>query len=135
MRFSDIPLGVFKADIPVVDSFYQSAGCRTFTCITANGKVYQSETPLVVLSNPNATTGATFYVTWGWAFATQAPSFGPETQATSNTVSVNLGGRFKTDPTSIVIKLRIVPASAPLGQDPIVVLKTFPIIPEYLGVQ
>ena len=136
LPFSDAALGVFKIDIPVIDSFYERGNCGfSITCAVANGKVFESETPLIVHLNPSATTGATFYVTWGWTFFNQAPSFGPETLATSNTINLDLGGRFTTDPSGILIKLRIIPASAPLGQDPVVVLKTFPITSKFLGIQ
>lgn len=126
LPFKDLPLGVFQANIPVVNTQIVSTcpGVQLI-CNTRPDMVLQSETPLVINFNPNSTSGATVYVTWGWTFAGQSPVSGPETLVTGNRVSLNLGGRFKVAPVGIFIKLRIIPASAPSGQDPIVVLKTF----------
>jgi hypothetical protein len=135
LPFNDLPLGVFQANIPVVDGHFESGGCIQITCITGKGMILQSETPLVIHFNPNSTSGASVHVTWGWTFAGQSPSSGPETLVTGNSVSLNLGGRFTVAPIGIFIKLRIIPASAPLGQDPIVVLKTFPVFINNLGIQ
>jgi hypothetical protein len=135
LPFSDVPLGVFNASIPEIDSYFENNGCIEITCITQDGKVYQSETPLVVQFNPNALSGATAYVSWGWTFDTRGPSYVPEVLVTSSTMSFDLGGRFDIDPSGVTVKIRIVPASAPLEQDPIVVMKTYSVLVNFLGIQ
>lgn len=133
LPFSDVPLGVFKATIPLVNSFFQRGTCLQITCIVNNGKVYQSASPLIVQFNPNALSGATTYVSWGWTFLSDGPSFSDEVLVTGTTVTFNLSGRFTADPSGVAIKIRTVPSSAPTGQDPVVVMKVFPAAISFLG--
>jgi hypothetical protein len=122
----DTKLGVFNPTIPDVNRYEQVGDCGTdILCIYNNPKVYESATPLSIQLNPNILTDATVTVAAGFTFAGSAPVFTNQTQATSANVSLDMSSQSMDDPQEIAIKITIQPNSAPPGQEPITIMKTY----------
>ncbi|HZI58242.1 MAG TPA: hypothetical protein VFF39_15785 [Verrucomicrobiae bacterium] len=124
----DTKLGVFNAGVPDINRYEIIGDCGTdLLCIFNNPKHYQSSTPLTIQLNPNILTDATVTVSAAYTFFGSAPVTVAQTQATSSTISLDLSGMFNSDPSEVAVKLTICPNSAPVGQEPITVIKTYPV--------
>jgi len=122
----DTKLGVFNPTVPDVNRYEQVGDCGTdILCIYNNPRVYESAAPLSIQLNPNILTDATVTVAAGFTFAGSAPIFTNQTQATSPNVSLDMSSQSMDDPQEIAIKITIQPNSAPSGQEPITIMKTY----------
>lgn len=122
----DTKLGVFNPTVPDVNRYEQVGDCGTdILCIYNNPRVYESAAPLSIQLNPNILTDATVTVAGGFTFAGSAPIFTNQTQATSPNVSLDMSSQSMDDPQEIAIKITIQPNSAPSGQEPITIMKTY----------
>lgn len=125
----DSTLGVFNAGVPDVNRYEIVGDCGTdILCIYSNPKLYQSSTPLSIQFNPTILTDATVNVSAGFTFLNGPPVFVNQTQVTSPNVSLDLSGQFQDDPDQVAIKITIQPNSAPTGQEPITIMKTYPVL-------
>lgn len=125
----DTKLGVFNPTVPDVNRYEQIGDCGTdILCIFSNPKIYESATPLSIQLNPNILTDASVTVAAGFTFAGSAPVFANQTQATSPTVSLDMSSQATDDPQEIAVRITIQPNSAPPGQEPITIMKTYPVV-------
>jgi hypothetical protein len=132
----DSKLGVFNPAIPIVNRYQIVGRCGTnLMCILNNPKLYQSATPLTIQFNPLILADATVNVSVGFTFLSSPPEVATQAQVSSPSISLDFAGTFFETPQEIYIAITIQPNSAPVGQEPITIMKTYPFVPRNAGLK